>query len=369
MLKINCCDHLLYPFSILSFTVPFFNFISYLPSTKVACPQHTNMRAGTIKSSEMEWLHSQSQKMQIQLEPRRTRSGINYDVYMSDEDTEDDSSTNDEDTEDDSDTSNENTYTSDGDHDTSDEDTNTSVGNINMSDEDTDPSDYDSDSRDKDTNTNDEDTDMNDEIIEIGSLSDEVGSIIDLTAEDTDEDDFQGSDEPEPSGHSTDVDTTPGSWLEEWPEQCPARADLMVSYNAGQQRWARANKQQDMQRYQEKDQDFHMPARRHNQTFREKKYGKPSVHEILVVWIFVEAFDRHFWLPSAFDHPRGRPYEIVCQRVWDAWHRTQRRYDSFTDVVASIEKGGEHDWPNVTPEMLQFPQHRVRHRQRNTTDS
>ena len=163
--------------------------------------------------------------MQIQLEPRRTRSGINYDVYMSDEDTEDDS-----------DTSNENTYTSDGDHDTSDEDTNTSVENINMSDEDTDPSDYDIDSRDKGTNTNDEDTDMNDEIIEIRSLSDEVGSVIDLTAEDSDEDDFQASDEPAPSSHSADIDTTPESWLEEWPEQSPARADLMVSYNARQQR-------------------------------------------------------------------------------------------------------------------------------------
>jgi hypothetical protein len=323
------------------------------------------MRAGTIKSSEMEWLHSQSQKMQIQLEPRRTRSGINYDVYMSDEDTEDDSSTNDEDTEDDSDTSNENTYTSDGDHDTSDEDTNTSVDDINISDGDTEPS----DEIIEIGSVNEEDTDMNDEIIEINNLSDEVSSVIDLTAEDTDEDDFQASDEPTPSGQPIDIDTTPESWLEEWPEQSPARADLAVSYNARQQRRARANKQQDMQRYQAKDQEFHMPARRHNQTFRENKYGKPSVHEILVVWIFVEAFDRHFWLPSAFDHPRGRPYEIVCQRVWDAWHRTRRRYDSFTDVVASIEKGGEHDWPNVTPEMLQFPKHRVRHRKRNPVDN
>lgn len=129
----------------------------------------------------MEWLHSQSQKMQIQLEPRRTRSGINYDVY----------------------TSNEDTYTSDEDHDTSDEDANTS----------------------------DEDTDMSDEIIEIDSVSDEAGLHIDLTSEDTDEDDFQASDEPTPSGHSTDTDTISESWLEEWPEQCPARADLMVSHN------------------------------------------------------------------------------------------------------------------------------------------
>jgi hypothetical protein len=68
------------------------------------------------------------------------------------------------------------------------------------------------------------------------------------------------------------------------------------------------------------------------------------------------------WLPSAFDHPRGRPYETACKRVYEAWRRSQDV--DLTDMVASIEKGGERDWPNLTPEILKFPRPRVRHRRR-----
>ena len=117
-----------------------------------------------------------------------------------------------------------------------------------------------------------------------------------------------------------------------------------------------------MKRYENQYEDFQKAPRRHTQEFREEKYGIASVQEILVVWIFIEAPERHLWLPSAFDHPRGRPYNIICQRVWDAWRRY--RHDSFTDVVASIEKGGEYDWPNVTPGLLGFPEARDRHKKR-----
>jgi hypothetical protein len=115
-----------------------------------------------------------------------------------------------------------------------------------------------------------------------------------------------------------------------------------------------------MKRYDHKTLDFLMPVRRHTQKFREKEFGKPSVREILIVWSLIGSKDRYLWLPTAFDFPRGRPYESACKRVRESWRRY--RYDGSTDVVTSIETGDENCWVNVTPEKLQFPKPRVRAR-------
>jgi hypothetical protein len=105
-----------------------------------------------------------------------------------------------------------------------------------------------------------------------------------------------------------------------------------------------------------------MPVRRHSEKFRRLNTRPGSILEILTVWAYIEAADRYLWLPSAFDSPRGRPYEIICKRVYEAWRKS--RDVDLTDVAASIEKGGERDWPNLTPELLNFPRPRVRHRRR-----
>jgi hypothetical protein len=123
----------------------------------------------------------------------------------------------------------------------------------------------------------------------------------------------------------------------------------------------RTNTPQDMKRYDEKTLDFLMPVRRHTEKFRDEKFGKPSVREILIVWSFIGSKDRCMWLPTAFDS-RGRPFESACKRLRESWRKY--RLDVSTDVVASIETGDENCWVNVTPEKLHFPKPRVRARRR-----
>lgn len=268
-----------------------------------------------------------------------------------------------------------NTNTSDGGSVTSSEDTNMNDENFDISsvsDEATTTSDVDIDTSDEDSVTSSEDTDTSDEDIEDVSVSDEADTDTDATSQDSNDDDYQPDEEcsqpdeePAPMDYSASIDTTEDSWLDEWPDQSPAKIDLKVSHSKQRSTTvlARSNMRQNFRRFPQSLGEHLIPKRRHSQKFRDFKYGKASILQILVVWTQVHPSERHFWLPSAFDHPRGRPYELICERVWDSWRR-ERRDRAMRDAIPSIERGGERNWPNAGPAMIRFPEHRIRHKNR-----
>lgn len=211
-----------------------------------------------------------------------------------------------------------------------------------------------------------EDIIMDDEDMENMSVSDEADTDTDATSQDSSDDDYQPDEEPAPRRYSTSVDMDVDSWLDEWPDQAPVPEDLKVSHSKQRRTTAlaRSDMQQDIPYYWESIEDCLIPKLRHSQKFRDEVYGKASIHEILVVYTQVQPSERHIRLPSAFDWPRGRPYEIICERVWDSW-RKLRRDRSIMDAISSIERGGswiQRNWPNAGPAMLRFPEHRIRHK-------
>jgi len=261
-----------------------------------------------------------------------------------------------------------NTNTSDEGSVTSSEDINMSEENINVvsiSDENIIASDVETDISDESSIASSQDTNMSDEDVEVSSVSDEADTDTDATSQDSNDDDYQPDEEAASTRHSTSVDITVDSWLDEWPDQSPSKIDLKVSHI--EQRCttalAKADIQQDIHQNWEPLKECLIPKLRHSQKFRDEEYGKASIFEILTVWTQVHPSERHWYLPSAFDHPRGRPYEIICERVWDSWHRS-RRDGSMRDAIPSIERGGKRNWPNAGPAMLRFPEHRIRHKKR-----
>ncbi|KAH0285916.1 hypothetical protein M436DRAFT_79059 [Aureobasidium namibiae CBS 147.97] len=273
------------------------------------------MRSGSVRDSELEWLDGQSPGVN-HLEPRATRSGVVYEVTKSDVDSEDEITT-----------------TSKRKVNTSKRNVTPSKRHISPSKRHIRPSEVMASTSYERINTSHEVVDLTDEDEEVIRVSVEADTNTDIASQDSNGDESQPDEEPASRSYPADGGTTVDSWLEEWPDKSPEEGDLA-----------------DMQRYSTAEETFVVPGERHSQKFRDKKYGKA-----------------HFWLPSAFDYPRGRPYEIICERVWASWRRW--RHDSLMmDASPSIEPFGKRDWPNAGPKMLNFPEHRIRHKKPRSSD-